>query len=329
MSIVAKKILKNKLIFCTRTGAIELLSDYEEGTVWANLAQIAKLFAKDKSVISRHINKIYKNRELNRKATVAFFATVRIEGKRRIYRKIEFYNLDLIISVGYRVNSRTATKFRQWATQILHQHILEGFTINQSRLEQNKKLFLQTLEKMKSLLPANSDLTPQGALELMEIFAATWFSLRAYDGTKLPKSGQKIASLDFSCRELVLAWQKFKIDLINRGQAGPLFGQEVRTGVFLATLQDVFQTYQQRELYLTLEEKAAHLLYFVVKNHPFVDGNKRSGAFIFVWFLRQVNLLDTQKISPAALTALTLLIAESDPRAKAKMIGLVLLMLMR
>jgi len=318
---------KEIIIYQTKQGEIEFKGDIQKETLWANLQQIADLFETNKSGISRHINNIYKSKELERESTVAKIATVQTEGKRTVEREIEYYNLDLILSVGYRVNSKVATKFRQWATKTLRQHIIKGYTINRKQIAKNYKEFLQVVESVKKLLPQGDQLKAQDALELIKLFAQTWLSLDAYDKSKLPKIGISKKQVLITAEELTGALKQLKTDLLKKQEASELFGQERNKDAIAGIVGTVFQSVFGRDAYETLEEKAAHLLYFIVKNHPFVDGNKRSGAFAFVWFLNKAGLLRKEKISPEALTALTLLVAESKPQDKERVIGLILQLL--
>lgn len=316
----------NSIIFQTNNGSLELKTDSNIETIWANLDQISQLFNRDKSVISRHIKNIFKEEELNKNSTVAFFATVQKEGKRIINRNIEHFNLDLILSVGYRVNSKIATQFRQWATQTLKQHITKGFTINESRIQQNKDLFLKTIEDLKMLTENISKIDSKDLLSLIESFSNTWFSLDKYDKNVFPTIGTK-QELLINSTDLLNDLFVLKGELIQKNEASELFAQEKLQGSLQGILGNVYQTIFGQDAYETIEEKAAHLLYFIIKNHPFNDGNKRSGAFAFIWFLKKAEIQFEQKINPAALTALTLLIAESNPTEKDKMIGIVLLLL--
>ena len=320
------KAVTNSIIFQTNNGSLELKTDSDIETIWANLDQISQLFNRDKSVISRHIKNIFKEEELDKNSTVAFFATVQKEGKRIINRNIEHFNLDLILSVGYRVNSKIATQFRQWATQTLKQHITKGFTINESRIQHNKDLFLKTIEDLKILTENISQIDSKDLLSLIESFSNTWFSLDKYDKNVFPTIGTK-QELLINATDLLNDLFVLKSELIQKNEASELFAQEKLQGSLQGILGNVYQTIFGQDAYETIEEKAAHLLYFIIKNHPFNDGNKRSGAFAFIWFLKKAEIQFEQKINPAALTALTLLIAESNPTEKEKMIGIVLLLL--
>jgi hypothetical protein len=180
-----KEIKNNVVIYQAKNGAIELRGDFERETVWATLDQIADVFGRDKSVISRHLKNIYKERELEAGATVAKNATVQIEGGRTIKRMIEYYNLDAIISVGYRVNSKTATEFRKWSTKTLREHITKGYTINKKQIGKNYNAFMKSVGDIQALLPEHVTLDPKAVLDLIKEFAGTWVSLDAYDKERL------------------------------------------------------------------------------------------------------------------------------------------------
>ena len=178
---------KEILIYQSKSGKIEFRGDLKKDTIWGNLNQIAELFGRDKSVISRHVNNIFNSDELKRDSTVAKIATVQKEGKREILREIEYFNLDMILSVGYRVDSKQATQFRIWATKTLKQHLLQGWTINKKQLAKNYQKFQKTVEDIKSLLPSDQSMPASSALELISLFANTWFSLEAYDKQNFPE----------------------------------------------------------------------------------------------------------------------------------------------
>lgn len=318
-----KKVIQNNIvIYQTRTGAIELKGDFGHETIWADLQQISILFDTDKSGISRHIRNIYDTKELNKSSTVAKNATVQIEGERRIVRKILYYNLDLILSVGYRVNSKQATLFRQWATKILHEHITKGFTINRNRISKNYEMFIKAVDEVKSLLPGNVLIDTGGVLELVKMFASTWLSLDAYDKSNLPITGFTKKQVQFSIHELTDVLSELKSQINS-----DIFGVERNAGSIEGIVGNVFQSFAGQDVYLSIEEKAANLLYFIVKDHPYMDGNKRSGAFAFIWFLKKAGILNTSKMTPEALTALTLLVAESEPKNKDRIIGIILQLL--
>ena len=320
------KQISEVAIYQARNGQIEFKGDFEHDTVWGNLNQIAELFGRDKSVISRHIKNIFNSCELKKTATVAKIATVQKEGKREITREIDYYNLDMILSVGYRVDSNQATQFRIWATTILKQHLVDGYTINKRRIATNHDQFMQAVSDVQSLLPAPGRMNAQDALELIKAFADTWTSLDAYDTQRFPKQGITRKKAIFVAADLAGALDKLKQQLVSRKETTDLFGKERIPNAVNSIIGNVFQSFDGQDLYSTVEEKSAHLLYFIVKDHPFMDGNKRSGAFSFVWFLRKTGMLRAS-LTPEALTTLTLLVAESNPKEKDKIIGLILLLL--
>ncbi|WP_424945829.1 RhuM family protein [Candidatus Spongiihabitans sp.] len=320
------KSIKNTLLYQTKSGQIEFRGDLEHDTVLGNLNHIAELFGRDKSVISRHINNIFQSGELQENATVAKIATVQKEGNRVVTREIDYYNLDMILSVGYRVDSKQATKFRIWATKILKQHLLDGYTINKKRIADNYAQFMDSVGKIQILLPNDGKLDSRNTLELVKAFANVWVSLDAYDTENFPKNGATRRKVKFVAEELMRALATFKKELVNDKQATDLFGRERHHGALIGIIGNVLQSFNGQDVYPSIEEKAANLLYFIVKDHPFTDGNKRSGAFSFIWFLHKARILQ-KSLTPEALTALTLLVAESAPASKDKMIGLVLLLL--
>lgn len=318
--------MKNKkelAIYQAKNGAIELRGDLKQETIWASLDQIASIFGRDKSVISRHIKNIFNIDELKKSSVVAFFATTAADGK--VYN-VEYFNLDMILSVGYRVNSKQATEFRKWANKILKEHITKGYTINPKVIKNNYQQFLEAISNIKALSSETKSIDTGSVLELVTAFADTWLSLDAYDKDKLKTEGVTKKSITLTVAQVESALSKFKQELIIKGEATDIFAREREAKSLEGIVGNVMQSFAGEPLYKTLEEKAAHLLYFIIKNHPFVDGNKRSGAFVFIWFLKKTALL-SNKITPAVLTAITLFIAESEPKNKAKMISLVLQLL--
>lgn len=323
-----KKVFNNKVvIYQAKSGAIELRGDFAKETVWASQAQIASAFTVDVRTINEHIQNILNTKELTRAATIRNFRIVQTEGNRDVERDVKHYNLDMILSVGYRVNSKRATQFRQWATKTLRAHIVDGYTINKSRIVKNYAVFIDAVEKIKLLLPESGTIDAKSALELIKVFADTWVSIDAYDKDVFPTSGVSKKQVSITASELASSLAEFKVELQKSGQASSLFGAERETGSVSGILGNVLQSFGGKDLYPSVDEKAAHLLYFMIKNHPYSDGNKRHGAFSFIWFLKRTGLLRTDKMTPTALTALTLFIAESDPAHKDRMIGLVLMLL--
>jgi len=323
-----KKDTQNDIvIYQAKSGAIELRGDFGEETIWANLNEIAQIFDTDNSGISRHIKNIFESGELSKKATVAKNATVQKEGNRTIQRQIEYYNLDVILSVGYRVNSKRATLFRQWATKTLRTHIIDGYTINRSRIGQNYDAFLSAVEDVKALLPAGIQIDTKDVLELVRLFADTWMSLDAYDKETLDIKKPTKKKVALTAEKLSKSVEVLKDELMKKGEATELFSMERTAGALGGIVGNVMQSFGGTELYPSVEAKAAHLLYFIIKNHPFIDGNKRTGAYSFVWFLHAAKVLDAKRLTPEALTAITLLIAESNPKDKDKMIKLVMMLI--
>lgn len=322
-----KKLKKEIIIYQSPKGAIELRGEAGKHTIWATQAQMAGIFGVNSQAITKHLKNVYKEGELEKHTTCSKMEQVQREGGRTITRSVNFYNLDAIISVGYRISSKTGTKFRQWATKILREHITKGYTINPSRIKKNYDEFLSAVDKVKSLLPASIKPDTESILELIKVFADTWLSLDAYDKGTFEKGKATKKKIALTAYSLTAAINQFKSELLKKSEATDIFAKERSAGSIEGIIGNVMQSFGGKDLYPSLEEKAANLLYFMVKNHPFVDGNKRSGAFSFIWFLKRSGLLDSTRLTPAALTALTLLIAESNPKEKDKMTGLVVMLL--
>lgn len=210
--MVKKKINEKLVIYQAKSGAIELSVDAKKETIWANLNQIANLFGVQKAAISKHFKNIFESGELAEKATVSKMETVGIEGKRQVRRSIETYNLDAIIAVGYRVNSKQATQFRIWATKIIKEYVSQGYAINPSRIAQNYQKFLSAVEETKKLLPVDDRITAQDALELIRLFAGTWFSLDAYDRQHFPSKGATKKKIAIAGDELIESIGKLKYE---------------------------------------------------------------------------------------------------------------------
>ncbi len=277
---MAKKKLENKMvIYQTKSRALALRCDLEKETVWATQAQIAKMFQTERSVITKHIKNTINEEELVENSVCAKFAHTAEDGKTY---EVQFYNLDMILSVGYRVNSKRATEFRQWATKTLRDHITRGYTINRKRVVQNYDAFMKAVVDVQELLPEHVTLDPKAVLDLIEEFAGTWVSLDAYDKETLELKGVTKKKVTLAGVELETAIGDLKRELMKKGEATDLFASERRQGNVEGIVGNVMQSFGGKAVYPTVEEKAAHLLYFMVKNHPFADGNKRSGAFAFV-----------------------------------------------
>ena len=321
---MAKKKLSQKnpvVIYQAKSGAIELRGDFGKETIWATQAQIAKVFGVQRPAVTKHLQNIFKTNELDEKAVCSILEHTAEDGKKY---KTAFYNLDAVISVGYRINSQQATEFRIWATKTLKSYIIDGFAINRSRIAKNHEHFLSVVEDLKKLLPATSAIDPKDAIELISLFADTWLSLDAYDRELLPKGKLTKKKVAITPEQIAKDLATLRKTLIEKGEATDVFGNERSAGSVSGIVGNVLQAFGGSDLYPTIEEKAAHLLYFMVKNHPFTDGNKRSGAFAFVWFLKQADILDIRRLTPSALTALTILVAESDPSHKDKTVKLIL-----
>jgi prophage maintenance system killer protein len=309
------------LIYEAENGQARVDVRLEAETVWLSLTQLTGLFGRDKSVISRHLRNIFKDGELNRDAVVAFFATTATDGKTY---QVEYFNLDTIISVGYRVNSAQATRFRQWATRILREHLVQGYTLNQTRLAERGITEAQQAIELLARTLNNQALVNETGREVLQLvvrYAKTWRLLLEYDESRLalPVGCQAARGvLDYG--RAVMAIAQIKSELMARSEATQLFGLE-RGEALQGILGSIEQSMFGEALYPTREEKAAHLLYFIIKDHPFSDGNKRIGAFMFLLYLQQEQMSMT--INDNGLTALALLIAESNPSNKDLMIRLV------
>ena len=313
------------LVYEAPDGTVRVDVRLEQNTVWLTQDQMSQLFGRERSVITKHVRNVFHEGELEPEATCAKFAQVQTEGKRTVTREIDHYNLDVIISVGYRVKSTQGTRFRQWATHVLREHLVQGYTFNQTRLaERGLQEARQTLDLLARTLQNQAlvDDTGRAVLELITGYADTWRLLLEYDENRLaspPGVRQSTGVLDHA--RAVAAIDKFKHELAVRGDATALFGNP-RGDALEGILGSIEQTMFGESLYRSREEKAAHLLYFVIKDHPFSDGNKRIGSFLFMLYLQQEHMEHT--LGPRALTALALLIAESAPTNKELMIRLVM-----
>ena len=321
------KLKKKLVIYQAKNGEIRFRGDFDNETIWATQKQIAEVFGVERSVVTKHIRNIFADQEVDRKTTCAIFAQVQKEGKRTVKRQVEFYNLDIILAVGYRANSSQAIEFRKWSSKILKQFIYKGYNINPKVISKNYNQFIQAVDDIKKLLPTSKLIKTEDILELIKSFSSAWLSLESYDEDKFPAKGATKKKVQIQAKELYQAIVEFKKELIKKKQATELFAQERKSKSLEGILGNVMQAVYGKEVYQTVEEKAVHLLYFVVKNHPFTDGNKRTGAFAFIWFLSKVGVRFRHKITPEALTAITLLVAESKSQDKDRIIGLLLLLL--
>ncbi|TLS73383.1 hypothetical protein FE243_02425 [Aliarcobacter thereius] len=308
-------------------GEVKLDVSLENDTLWLSQKQLEVLFDRDKSVISRHIKNILKEEELNKNSVVAKNATTATDGK--IYQ-VEYYNLDMIISLGYRVNSKRATSFRVWATKILKDYIINGYSINNKILKQKGlKELEKTIEFLKdNILKSELELNEaKGLLDVILNYSRTWTLLQGYDEDSLKidfvsKEAKFILDID----EAKTSIYKLKAELIKKGEATELFGRE-KAGEFEGILRNIYQTFGGVDLLQRVEEKAANLLYYIIKGYPFNDGNKRIGAFMFILFLSKNNMLYKSngelKINDNALVALSLMTAKSEPKQKETIVNLI------
>lgn len=317
-----KQVLKNNnmVIYQVKSGAIELRGDFTHETVWATQADIAKLFSIQRPAVTKHLKNIFDSKELSEKAVCSILEHTANDGKTY---KTQYYNLDAVISVGYRVNSKTATEFRKWATKTLKEYLVKGYTINKKVILKNYDSFIETVNSIQTLLPEHVVLNPKAILDLVKEYSVTWAKLDAYDKDQLFTKGQTKKKVKLAGQELLDAISELKNELMKKDEATDMFAMQRFAGSVEGIVGNVMQAFGGQDVYPTVEEKAAHLLYFMVKNHPFTDGNKRSGAFAFIWFLRKVGVRGAKNINPSGLTAITLLIAESDPKHKDKMVALV------
>lgn len=304
-----------------------------EDTVWLNQYQIAELFHGSRTNIVEHIQNIYKTGELEGTSTCRKFRQVRKEGKRQVVREIDHYNLDMIISVGYRINSKQGTHFRIWATQRLKEYIVKGYTLNEKQLTQLSQN-LQELEKAVLLVKQYGQSTAlsvaeaKGLLDIITNYTHSFILLNQYDSKTLAV-GKWSESITYEIKydEAISAIGKLKKELIKQKGASDIFGNQ-KDESFKGILGNIVQTFEGKYLYPSVEAQAAHLLYFTIKNHPFTDGNKRIGAFLFVWFLEKnkhrFKKNGELKINDNALVALALLVAQSHPDDKEIMIQLIM-----
>jgi prophage maintenance system killer protein len=304
-------------------GQMQLEVQIDNQTVWLNRHQMSLLFERDIKTIGKHINNVFEEGELTENSVVAKFATTASDGKTY---QVAFYNLDVIISVGYRVKSLRGTQFRQWATARLKDYLVKGYAINQKRLDelsQMVRIIAQTNESDD--LKLNE---AKGLVSVLSHYTQSYILLNQFDSDSLKTENlNQNISYEIKYEEAKPEIDALKQKLIALKEATPLFGNEKDVS-FKGILGNVLQTFGGQYLYPSVEEQAANLLYFVIKNHPFSDGNKRIGAFLFVWFLeKNKHRLDPSgkvKINEYGLVALALLVAQSNPADKDLMIKLVI-----
>ncbi len=314
------------VVYETPDGEVRVDVRVERETVWLTQHQMAELFGRERSVVTKHVGNVFKEGEIDEKSNVHF---LHIAGSDK---PVGFYSLDVIISVGYRVKSVRGTQFRIWATQTLREHLLRGYSLNERRLrERGLAEIEQAVGLLARTLAAHALVTDEGraVLDVVQKYTRTWRLLFEYDEERLSGAPERpvapIAPL--SLEDARTAAERLRQDLAARGEVGDLFGRE-RDGSLAAILGAIEQTFEGQPLYPSAQARAAHLLYFVIKDHPFGDGNKRIGTLLFLDYLRRHGLLvradGTPRLADTAMVALALLIAESDPSQKDLMIRLVL-----
>ena len=309
---------KNEIILFENQG-VKLEVNLKDDTVWLNREQLAKLFDRDVKTIGKHINNALKE-ELHGIPTVAKFATVGKEGDRNVTRNIEYYNLDMIVSIGYRVKSNKGIIFRRWANKVLKDYMLKGYAVNQRRLEYLEK----TIKLIDIANRIDNRLENDDAKEILKVigeYSRALDMLDEYDHKTLKKPDGNVDTRVITYDDCMTI-----INSLKYKEESELFGVERDKGL-KAIIGNVYQSFDGQDIYSTIEEKAANLLYLVVKNHVFIDGNKRIAATLFIYFLKFYNILynaNGKVIDNHTLTALTLLVAESNPKEKEVMIDLIM-----
>ena len=314
------------IIYQSEDGKTQLDVKLEGETVWLTQAQMVELFQTSKQNVSLHINNIYKEGELGKEATVKDYLTVQSEGARTIHRRVKYYNLDMIISVGYRVNTKRGIRFRQWANSVLKQYLVKGYAINENiRKQQIAELrqLVQVVSRTIQQQPAKSTDESNALFDVVVDYTYALDTLDDYDYQRLhiariTKEEPFYATYENAMHEIDLLRQKFG--------GSVLFGNE-KDESFKSSIGQIYQTFDGAELYPSVEEKAAILLYLVTKNHSFSDGNKRIAATLFLWFMNNNNILyrpdGSKRIADNTLVALTLMIAESKTEEKDIMVKVV------
>jgi death-on-curing family protein len=306
------------MVFQSEDGKTTVDVHLKDETVWLSQGQMQELFDRDQSVISRHVNNVFKEGEMDRKSTMQKMHSAHSD------KPVAFYNLDVIISVGYRVKSQRGTQFRIWATTVLKDHLVRGYTLNRKRLaEKGLEEARQTLCLLANTLERQNLINDEGraVLDIVNGYARTWKLLWQYDEGSLPLADKsERPGKVFAIGPVRQAIASLRVELAAKGEATGIFGQERDNGL-AAILGAISQTFAGQDLYGSTAEKAATLLYFLIKDHPFVDGNKRIGSFLFLLFLQE-NRIEIQ-IDSRAMVALTLLVAASDPVQKDLLVRLI------
>lgn len=321
-----KDELDNKIvIYQTEDGKTQLDVKLENETVWLTQAQMVQLFDSSKANVSEHIKHIYEDGELAADSTVRKFRTVQTEGKRQVGRNVTYYNLDLIISLGYRVNTKRGIQFRQWATSVLRDYLIKGYAINQRIREENYQQMVQLVRSMARTVKLQ-DLSKEVRSALLDVVVDYTFALDRLDDYDYQRLSIPESSTEEKFHATYEGAMKVLAELREKFGGSGLFANE-KDDSFKSSIGQIYQTFGGQDLYPTVEEKAAMLLYLVTKNHSFSDGNKRIAATLFLWFMNENGILyddmHNKRIDDATLVALTLLIAESRPEEKDTMIKVV------
>lgn len=321
-----KDELDNKIvIYQTEDGKTQLDVKLENETVWLTQAQLVQLFDSSKANVSEHIKHIYEDGELAADSTVRKFRTVQTEGKRQVGRNVTYYNLDLIISLGYRVNTKRGIQFRQWATSVLRDYLIKGYAINQRIREENYRQMVQLVRSMARTVKLQ-DLSKEVCNALLDVVVDYTFALDRLDDYDYQRLSIPESSTEEKFHATYEGAMKVLAELREKFGGSGLFANE-KDDSFKSSIGQIYQTFGGQDLYPTVEEKAAMLLYLVTKNHSFSDGNKRIAATLFLWFMNENGILyddmHNKRIDDATLVALTLLIAESRPEEKDTIIKVV------
>ena len=323
---------KQVLIYQAEDGSFQTEIRLESDTIWLSQKQMSELFDTSTDNIGLHIKNVYADGELNEEATTEDYSLVRFEGKRKVNRRVKHYNLDAVISVGYRVNSKQGTQFRIWANKVLREYLFQGYALNEYKLKQQTNQIVQLKETLALFQEAQRASLghdeAKGLLSVLTEYTHSFILLNQYDTENFPTGGlSSNVTEEIKAEEAMYAIDSLKKKLIDEKEASPLFGN-LKDSSFNAILGNIIQSFDGQYLYPSIEEQAAHLLYFTVKNHPFTDGNKRIGALMFIWFLQRnqhhLKKSGETKINDNALVAITLLVAQSHPNQKKIMIDLII-----
>lgn len=319
--------LNNEIvIYQSEDGNTVLDVRLEDDTVWLSQQQMSELFQTDRTVISRHIRNIYKDGELEEISTCAKNAQVRMEGNRMVTRSIPYYNLDMIISVGYRVNSIRGVKFRQWASSVLKQYLIKGYAVNESMRKKQVAELRQLVQMLGRTLRHSPDPLKEEQSALVDVVVDYTYALDTLDDYDYQRLGIRNTTAHGAFRATYEGAMQEIRQLREKFGGSALFGNE-KDDSFRSSIGQIYQTFDGMELYPSVEEKAAMLLYLVVKNHSFSDGNKRIAATLFLWFMNNNGILyredGTKRIADNTLVAITLMIAESRTEEKDVMVSVV------